>query len=137
MPGQLVVEAGADGPVMVGEFTGPVMVGELPGAGEVARAASEVASPEREASGSALASPERDLSGVALAKPEARKALGAGRWAVLVNTSLERSVRCVPKLKDEALKIHVVSPEDGSMQLADLKRGLWLPAGQGVLLQLK
>jgi hypothetical protein len=85
LPGKLVTDVAADGPMMVGEFSGP----------------------------------------------------GGERWAVLVNTSLERSVRCVPKLQDATLKIYVVSPEDGSIELADLKRGIWLPAGQGQLVQLK
>jgi hypothetical protein len=82
LPGRWVKEAGAEGPLMVGEFEGE-----------------------------------------------------GGRYAMVVNLSLERSVRAVVK-SAAAGEILQVSPVDGTTMPIDDNEAVWLAAGQGVLLKL-
>jgi hypothetical protein len=58
------------------------------------------------------------------------------RYAMAVNLSLERSAKFTLKTKTEDEPLNVVSAMDGSLSAFDPKQGLWLTAGQGVLLKL-
>jgi hypothetical protein len=57
-------------------------------------------------------------------------------YVMLVNLSLERSAKFSLTTKPPFETIQVVSPVDGSLSTYDQKSGLWLVAGQGVLLKL-
>ena len=58
------------------------------------------------------------------------------RYVMVVNLSLERSAKFMLKTKTEDDALGVVSAVDGSLSAFDSKQGLWLTAGQGVLLKL-
>ncbi len=57
-------------------------------------------------------------------------------WVMLVNLSLSASARLDVKTQKDYGGVQVVSAEDGSLSPIDDKHGLWLVAGQGVLLKL-
>ncbi len=57
-------------------------------------------------------------------------------FAMIVNLSLERSVRVTPKRGGEAIKGRVISVVDGKAREINYKFGLWLTAGEGVLIEL-
>lgn len=59
-----------------------------------------------------------------------------GRWAMVVNLSLERAAKVGMKWRGEAKGVRQVSPVDGSLLPLDAGDNVWLPAGQGVLLNL-
>jgi hypothetical protein len=59
---------------------------------------------------------------------------GAG-YAMIVNLSLERSAKFKPKTVRPDSAPEIVSAMDGSLSAYDAKQGLWLTAGQGVLLR--
>jgi hypothetical protein len=58
-------------------------------------------------------------------------------YAMVVNLSLERSAKFTLKTRRSYAAIKMVSAVDGSLSAFDLKDGLWLVAGQGVLLALQ
>ena len=58
------------------------------------------------------------------------------RYAMVVNLSLEESAPFTLKTKIPGQSLGVVSAVDGSVSAFDSKAGLWLTAGQGVLLAL-
>jgi len=58
-------------------------------------------------------------------------------YVMLVNLSLERSARFSLTTKEPLEKIQIISAVDGSLSPYDPKSGLWLVAGQGVLLKLE
>jgi hypothetical protein len=58
------------------------------------------------------------------------------RYVMLVNLSLERSARVRLKATQGYAAMQVVSAMDGTRTAFDAKEGLWLVAGQGVLLEL-
>lgn len=60
-----------------------------------------------------------------------------GAYVMVVNLSLERSAKFTLKPHRPYAAIKVVSAVDGSLSAFDLKDGLWLVAGQGVLLALQ
>jgi hypothetical protein len=55
---------------------------------------------------------------------------------MIVNLSLERSAKFTLTLQQPRADIKIVSAADGSLVSFDQKAGLWLTAGQGVLLAL-
>jgi hypothetical protein len=55
---------------------------------------------------------------------------------MIVNLSLERSAKFTLKTAQPHTSIQIVSAIDGSFSPFDQKDGLWLVAGQGVLLKL-
>ncbi len=55
---------------------------------------------------------------------------------MLVNLSLERSAKFTLTTRQPDDSIKIVSAVDGSLSAFDPKNGLWLVAGQGVLLAL-
>ncbi len=55
---------------------------------------------------------------------------------MIVNLSLERSAKFTLTTTQPRESIQVVSAVDGSLSAFDQKNGLWLTAGQGVLLAL-
>ncbi len=57
-------------------------------------------------------------------------------YVMVVNLSLEQSAKFVLTLAHPRGPIRVVSAVDGSLSAFDQKNGLWLTAGQGVLLAL-
>ncbi|MBN1346693.1 MAG: hypothetical protein JXQ73_28640 [Phycisphaerae bacterium] len=57
-------------------------------------------------------------------------------WVMLVNLSLAASARLDVKTHKDDGSVQVVSAEDTSLSPIDHKHGLWLVAGQGVLLKL-
>jgi hypothetical protein len=56
---------------------------------------------------------------------------------MVVNLSLERSAQFTLKTMSPHISIKVVSAVDGSSSVLNEKDGLWLVAGQGVLLKLE
>ena len=58
------------------------------------------------------------------------------RYAMIVNLSLEKSALFTLKTNPPDRPIRLVSATDGSVCPFDAKAGLWLTAGQGVLLGL-
>lgn len=66
---------------------------------------------------------------------EFRHASGAD-YVMVVNLSLERSAPFTLKPRQPRNSIQIVSAVDGSLSAFDQKDGLWLVAGQGVLLAL-
>jgi hypothetical protein len=58
-------------------------------------------------------------------------------YVMVVNLSLERSAKFTFKTRQPYAAIKAISAVDGSLSVIDLKDGLWLVAGQGVLLALK
>jgi hypothetical protein len=60
-----------------------------------------------------------------------------GRFALIVNLSLERSVKLKVALSPPLRKILACSPADGSFAEVDPDAGLWLVAGQGLLLKFE
>ncbi len=66
---------------------------------------------------------------------EFKDANGEG-WFMMVNLSLERSAKFNFKTKQPHNAIEIVSALDGSLSPFDQKEGVWLDAGQGVLLRL-
>jgi hypothetical protein len=58
------------------------------------------------------------------------------RYVMLVNLSLERSAKFSLTTQSPFDTIQIVSAVDGSLSTFDRKSGLWLVAGQGVLLKL-
>ena len=57
-------------------------------------------------------------------------------YVMVVNLSLEKSIQFKLKTKSSEDSISIVSGRDGSLSRFDHKAGLWLTAGQGVLLVL-
>jgi hypothetical protein len=57
-------------------------------------------------------------------------------YVMIVNLSLERSAKFTLTTKEPRQVIQIVSAVDGSLSTFDQKNGLWLTAGQGVLLAL-
>jgi hypothetical protein len=57
-------------------------------------------------------------------------------YAMIVNLSVERSALFTLKTKMPDQAIRMVSAADGTLRPFDAKAGLWLTAGQGVLLEL-
>lgn len=57
-------------------------------------------------------------------------------YAMIVNLSLERSARFTLQAVPPRETVQVVSAVDGTLSAFDQKNGLWLTAGQGVLLAL-
>ncbi|HZM03083.1 MAG TPA: hypothetical protein VFC44_08655 [Candidatus Saccharimonadales bacterium] len=57
-------------------------------------------------------------------------------YVMVVNLSLEKSSRFTLKTKPSVPRIFIVSAVDGSLSPFNQKEGLWLTAGQGVLLAL-
>ncbi len=55
---------------------------------------------------------------------------------MLVNLSLERSARISLTMQEKYGSVQIISAEDASLAPVDDKRGLWLVAGQGVLIRL-
>jgi len=55
---------------------------------------------------------------------------------MIVNLSLQRSAQFALTTQTLFDKIQIVSAVDGSLSTFDQKNGLWLVAGQGVLLKL-
>jgi hypothetical protein len=55
---------------------------------------------------------------------------------MIVNLSLERSAKFTLTTAQPWESIKIVSAVDGSLSAFDQKNGLWLTAGQGVLLAL-
>ena len=55
-------------------------------------------------------------------------------YVMIVNLSLERSARFTLTTAQPCESIKIVSAVDGSLAAFDNKNGLWLTAGQGVLL---
>jgi hypothetical protein len=58
------------------------------------------------------------------------------RYAMIVNLSLEKSAEITLKTNPLERTIRIVSAADGSVSPFDGKAGMWLTAGQGVLLEL-
>jgi hypothetical protein len=58
------------------------------------------------------------------------------RYLMVVNLSLKASTKFTLKLKQAQECVQTVSTMDGSLGMFDQKNGLWLTAGQGVLLKL-
>jgi hypothetical protein len=79
------------------------------------------------------------VEAVACATPvmvgEFRHASGES-YVMIVNLSLERSAKFTLTLQQPRADIKIVSAADGSLASFDQKAGLWLTAGQGVLLDL-
>jgi hypothetical protein len=59
------------------------------------------------------------------------------RYAMIVNLSVERSARVTLKTNAATEPASIISAADGSVRSFDAKEGLWLTAGQGVLLSFK
>jgi hypothetical protein len=59
-----------------------------------------------------------------------------GAYVMLVNLSLERSVKAVMTLAGESAGAEIASVDDGVFRPVKLEGGLWLTPGQGVLLRL-
>jgi hypothetical protein len=57
-------------------------------------------------------------------------------YAMVVNLSLERSAKFTLKMREARNSIQMVSAVDGSLSAFGQADGLWLVAGQGVLLAL-
>jgi hypothetical protein len=57
-------------------------------------------------------------------------------YVMIVNLSLERSAKFTLATRQPREAIKIVSAVDGSLSAFDPKNGLWLVAGQGVLLSL-
>jgi hypothetical protein len=57
-------------------------------------------------------------------------------YVMIVNLSLERSAKFTLATRQPWNAIKIVSAVDGSLSAFDPKNGLWLVAGQGVLLAL-
>ena len=57
-------------------------------------------------------------------------------YVMVVNLSLERSAKFTLTTTQPCDSIRIVSAVDGSLSAFDQKKGLWLTAGQGVLLTL-
>jgi hypothetical protein len=57
-------------------------------------------------------------------------------YVMVVNLSLERSAKFTLTTRQPSDSIKIVSAVDGSPSVLDQKNGLWLVAGQGVLLAL-
>jgi hypothetical protein len=57
-------------------------------------------------------------------------------FVMIVNLSLEKSTKIVIKTAPDLKDIKIVSAEDGSLVPMDNQAGLWLVAGQGVLIRL-
>jgi len=57
-------------------------------------------------------------------------------YVMIVNLSLERSAKFTLSTRQPVDYIRIVSAVDGSLSVFDVKNGLWLVAGQGVLLAL-
>ena len=57
-------------------------------------------------------------------------------YVMVVNLSLDKSIQFTLKTKSPVEPISIVSGRDGSLSRFDPKAGLWLTAGQGVLLVL-
>ena len=55
---------------------------------------------------------------------------------MIVNLSTERSAEFTLKTNPPGKPIRIVSAVDGSVRPFDAKAGMWLTAGQGVLLDL-
>ena len=58
------------------------------------------------------------------------------KYIMIVNLSLEQSTKIEVKTIDNPIKIQIVSPANGMLQEIDEKSGLWLVAGQGIVLKL-
>jgi len=58
------------------------------------------------------------------------------KYVMLVNLSLQNSAQAVPKKDGAALEGEVISAEDGLPMPIDYEHGLWMVAGQGVLIKL-
>jgi hypothetical protein len=56
---------------------------------------------------------------------------------MIVNLSLQQSAKVMITLQGAAHEMKIVSPADGSRATTQPSNGLWLPAGQGALLQVK
>jgi frataxin-like iron-binding protein CyaY len=57
-------------------------------------------------------------------------------YVMIVNLSLERSAKFTLATHPPRKSIQIISAVDGSLSAFDQKNGLWLTAGQGVLLAL-
>jgi hypothetical protein len=57
-------------------------------------------------------------------------------YVMVVNLSLEKSAKFTLETTLPYKKIQIVSAEDGTLYQMDNKLGLWLVAGQGVLIKL-
>lgn len=57
-------------------------------------------------------------------------------YVMVVNLSLEKSAKFILKTISSYEKMQVVSAEDGTLRRMDNEIGLWLVAGQGVLIKL-
>ncbi len=60
-----------------------------------------------------------------------------GKYVMLVNLSLGQSTRVTPKRNGRAVKAKAISVVDGKAREISDKFGLWLTAGEGVLLELE
>jgi hypothetical protein len=60
-----------------------------------------------------------------------------GAYVMVVNLSLERSASFTLQTRQPCSGIKMISAVDGSLSAIDPKEGLWLVAGQGVLLSLQ
>jgi hypothetical protein len=58
-------------------------------------------------------------------------------YVLAVNLSLEKSANLVLRTHKEYRRKEVISAQDGQPLPLDEEKGLWLPAGQGALIQLK
>lgn len=56
-------------------------------------------------------------------------------WAMVVNLSLEKSSKFTITPRESQMQIFAMSPVDGSRSPIEPDNSLWLPAGQGVLLE--
>lgn len=61
---------------------------------------------------------------------------GGSEWVMLVNLSLERSAKCIVNATVPLSGATVVSPEDGSSRNVDPAAGIWLTAGEGILMRV-
>ena len=61
---------------------------------------------------------------------------GGGEYAMVVNLGLERSVKVFVTPVTEGTTAEIASVDDGGFRAIDLAAGVWLTAGQGVLLRL-
>ena len=57
-------------------------------------------------------------------------------WVMLVNLSLERSVKFTVRTTAPVTKFQIVSSEDGSLQSMDPATETWLTAGEGILMKV-
>lgn len=58
------------------------------------------------------------------------------RYVMVVNLSLEKSAKFILKTQESLQKLQIVSAENGTLISMDNNTGLWLVAGQGMLIKL-